>query len=125
MSPDPRRGYARFSLGVLVVLAAMALWVAAGHGFPGGSILRRTTGAEGPTGGLTTAMRRVLRGDVAGGAALHNAAPWVFAYLLAQLGWRGLVVWRRPDPTRLWVVDLIVSLGLFAAVIYLPWWLRG
>ena len=119
-----RRGYARFSLVVLVVLAAMAAWVAAGHGFPGGSILRRTTGIEGPTGGLTTAMRRLLRGDLVGGAARHRAALWMFVYLVTQLGWRAFVVWRRPDPTRLWVIDLVVSLLLFAAAIYVPWWTR-
>lgn len=119
-----RRGYARFSLGVLIVLVVMAAWVAAGHGFPGGSILRRATGQEGPTGGLTTAMRRLLRGDLAGGAARHPAAPWVFAYLIAQLSWRAVVVWRRPEPARLWLLDLSLSLGSFAATIYLPWWTR-
>ena len=119
-----RASYARFSLGVLLVLVVMAGWVAAGHGFPGGSILRRTTGAEGPTGGLTTAMRAMLRGDFAIGAARHDAAPVVLAYLVAQLGWRGVVVWRRPDPRRLWVIDLVASLLLFAAAIYVPWLLR-
>jgi hypothetical protein len=118
-----RAGYARFSLGVLLVLAVMAGWVALGHGFPGGSALRRATGEEGPTGGLTTAMRMMLRGHWAAGRARHAAAPWMFAYLLAQLAWRGLVVWRRPAPARLWVVDLVASLALFAAAIYGPWWL--
>ena len=118
--PDRGHGYARFSLGVLIVLAVMAAWVAAGHGVPGGSILRRTTGREGRTGGLTTAMRHMLRGDLAGGAARHPSAPWMFAYLIAQLGWRAFVVGRRPDPARLWVADLVASLVLFAAAIYLP-----
>ncbi len=119
-----RRGYARFSLVVLVVLVAMAAWVAAGYGFPGGSILRRTTGLEGPTGGLTTAMRRLLRGDFIGAAARHRAALWMFVYLITQIGWRAFIVWRRPDPTRLWIIDLVASLVLFAAAIYLPWWTR-
>jgi hypothetical protein len=118
------RGYARFSLGVLLVLGGMAAWVAAGHGFPGGSIYRRMTGAEGPTGGLTTAMRAMLRGDVADGAARHPAAPWMFAYLIAQLGWRAIVIVRRPSPDRLWVADLVASLVLFAAAIYVPWLVR-
>ena len=121
---DARRGYARFSLVVLVVLVAMAAWVAAGYGFPGGSVLRRATGFEGPTGGLTTAMRRLLRGDLVGGVARHRAAPWMFAYLIAQVGWRAFIVWHRPAPARLWIGDLVVSLTLFAAAIYLPWWTR-
>ncbi len=116
-----RRGYARFSLVVGLVLAGMALWVALGHGFPGGSALRRFTGEEGPTGGLTTAMRMMLRGDFAAGIRRHPAAGWMFAYLVAQLAWRAFVVWRRPDPTRLWVIDLALGLALFAAAIYLPW----
>lgn len=118
-----RRGYACFSAGVLVVLVAMSAWVATGHGFPGGSILRRTTGREGATGGLTTAMRSLLRGELAGGAARHRAAPWVLAFLVVQLGWRSAVAWRRPDPARLWIADLTLSLVLFAAAIWLPWWL--
>lgn len=119
-----RRGYARFSLVVLLVLGGMAAWVAAGQGFPGGSAYRRMTGAEGPTGGLTTAMRAMLRGGFADGAGRHPAAPWMFAYLLAQLGWRAIVIARRPCPDRLWVADLVASLLLFAAAIYIPWLAR-
>lgn len=103
----------------------MMAWVALGHGFPGGSILRRTTGREGPTGGLTTAMRAMLHGDFAAGRARHAAAPWMFAYTLGQLGWRGIVVLGRPRlPEYTWVIDLIASLVLFAAAIYIPWWTR-
>lgn len=119
-----RRGYAGFSLAVLLVLVAMSAWVAAGYGFPGGSIHRRMTGEEGPTGGLTTAMRAMLRGDFAAGAARHPAAPWMLAYLGAQLVWRAVLVVRRPHPDRLWVVDLVASVALFAAAIYLPWLMR-
>jgi hypothetical protein len=119
-----RRGYAWFCLCVLVVLGVMVAWVATGHGFPGGSIHRRMTGAEGPTGGLTRAMRSMLHADFEGGAARHAAAPWVFLYLIAQLGWRGFVVVRRPAPARLWIIDLVASMMLFAAAIYVPWWLR-
>jgi hypothetical protein len=116
-------GYATASAIILATLVIMAAWVAAGHGFPGGSILRRTTGQEGPTGGLTTAMRLCLRGDFARGAAHHRAAPWMFAFLCAQLAWRTVViVWRLPS--RLWVGDLIASVALFAAAIYVPWWTR-
>jgi len=117
-----RAGYARFSLIVGLVLLAMSAWVALGHGFPGGSAFRRVTGEEGPTGGLTTAMRMMLRGDLAAGARRHPAAPWMLAYLVGQLAWRGFVVWRRPRPDRLWIADLVVSLLLFAAAIYVPWW---
>ncbi|MDB4958234.1 MAG: hypothetical protein JWO36_5803 [Myxococcales bacterium] len=124
MTLADRRGYARFSLGIGIVLLAMTLWVAAGYGFPGGSVLRRTTGVEGPTGGLTTAMRAMLRGDFRGGYVRHHAAPWMFAYLIAQLAWRTIVVVRRPDPKRLWIVDLVASLTLFAAAIYVPWFTR-
>jgi len=119
-----RASYRRASLIVLVVLGGMAAWVAAGHGFPGGSVLRRTAGQEGPTGGLTTAMRAMLRGDLAAGMARHNAAAPVFAYLVAQLGWRALVAVRPPDPARVWVIDLVASLALFAAAIYVPWLCR-
>lgn len=119
------RGYAKVSLGIGVVLVGMAVWVAAGYGFPGGSVYRRVTGEEGPTGGLTTAMREMLRGDFAAGCARHRAAPWMLAYLLAQLAWRTFVVWRRPRlPERVWVIDLVASMGLFAAAIYIPWWTR-
>jgi hypothetical protein len=30
---------------------------------------------------------------------------------------------RPIDPARVWVADLVASLGLFAAAIYLPHWL--
>lgn len=119
-----RRGYRRASAIVLVALLVMALWVATGHGFPGGSVLRRTTGQEGPTGGLTTAMRAMLQGRFADGMARHGAALPMFAYLIAQVGWRAAVVARPPDPARLWVVDLVASLTLFAAAIYGPWLAR-
>jgi hypothetical protein len=66
-------------------------------------------------------MRSMLRGDFHAGHALHPAAPWMFAYLIAQLAWRAIVVARRPDPTRLWIIDLVASLALFAAAIYVPW----
>ena len=103
----------------------MSVWVAAGYGFPGGSVLRRTIGEEGPTGGLTTAMREMLRGNLAAGAARHAAAPWMFAYLIAQLVWRAIVVWRyRALPAWTWIADLIASLALFAAAIYVPWFAR-
>ncbi len=100
----------------------MAIWVALGHGFPGGSVLRRTTGHEGPTGGLTTAMRMVLRGDFGAGFARHRAAAPMSAFLGAQLIWRAIVIrWARRMPAHTWVVDLIASMLLFAAAIYLPW----
>jgi hypothetical protein len=119
-----RTRYGRVSLGVIIALLVMVAWVAAGHGFPGGSVLRRMTGQEGPTGGMTTAMRAMLRGDFAGGYARHHTAPWMFAFLVAQLVWRTIVIWRRLDPARLWIADLIVSLTLFAAAIYVPWFTR-
>jgi hypothetical protein len=107
------------------VLLAMMAWVALGHGFPGGSVMRRMTGQEGPTGGLTTAMRAMLRGDFAAGRARHGAAPWVFAYTMVQLVWRGVIVLARPRlAAQTWVVDLIASMTLFAACIYVPWWTR-
>lgn len=119
-----RRGYATFSLGVLLVLAIMAAWVATGHGFPGGSIYRRMTGAEGPTGGLTRAMRSMLHGNFAGGVERHPSAPWIFAYLIGQLSWRGFVLVRRPEPHPVWIIDLVASMVLFAAAIYVPYWRR-
>ncbi|MCX5741850.1 MAG: hypothetical protein NT062_05035 [Proteobacteria bacterium] len=106
----------------------MAIWVAAGYGFPGGSVWRRGTGQEGPTGGLTTAMRAMLRGQFAVGSARHAAAPFVFAFLVAQLAWRSLIVGVRAVSARLpasaWVVDLIASMVLFGAAIWVPWLTR-
>ena len=100
----------------------MAIWVALGHGFPGGSAYRRATGQEGPTGGLTTAMRMVLRGELAAGFARHRAAAPMGAFLAAQLLWRAIVVGLRPRlPATTWIIDLIASMVLFAAAIYLPW----
>jgi hypothetical protein len=103
----------------------MTLWVALGYGFPGGSLHRRLTGEEGPTGGLTTAVRHLLHGEVELGLSQHPAAMWILLYLLAQLLWRGLAFRFRPDPKGIWVVDLVVSLVLFAGAIYVPWWTRS
>lgn len=124
MADARRRGYFIASAAVLVTLVIMALWVRAGHGFPGGSVLRRTTGEEGPTGRLTRAMKAMLRGRFAEGRAQNPAAPWMFAYLIGQLGWRAALLWWRPLPGRIWIADLIASLALFAAAIYIPWWTR-
>lgn len=118
-----RAGYRLASVVVLVILLALVAWVATGHGLPGGSSWRRATGQEGPTGGLTTAMRIILRGDVAAGVARHPAALPIFLFLVAQLGWRAAMAVRPIDPARVWVADLVASLGLFAAAIYLPHWL--
>jgi hypothetical protein len=57
--------------------------------------------------------------------SLHPSALWVLLFLAAQLLWRAAAFWLRPDPRKIWVADLIVSLLGFAAVIYVPWWLRG
>jgi uncharacterized membrane protein len=115
-------GYAKASLAILAILLGMALWVALGHGFPGGSAYRRATGHEGPTGGLTTAMRMVLHGQFAAGFGRHRAAAPVSAYLAAQLIWRAIIVVVRPRlPARTWIVDLVASLVLFAAAIWVPW----
>ena len=121
-----RSGYSKFSFGVLIALSAMIIWVAAGYGFPGGSVFRRIVGQEGPTGGLTTAMREVLRGRFSAGFARQRAAPWVSACLIGQIGWRVVVVckWSPNWPKRIWIVDLVVSLLSFAAAIWLPWWSR-
>lgn len=119
-----RAGYRLASAIVLVTLLALVAWVAAGHGLPGGSSWRRATGQEGPTGGLTTAMRALLRGDLAAGVARHPAALPIFLFLVAQLLWRAALTVRPVDPARVWVADLVASLGLFAAAIYLPYWLR-
>ena len=124
MADARRRGYVIASAVVGGTLIGMALWVRAGHGFPGGSVLRRTTGEEGPTGHLTRAMKAMLRGNLAEGRAQNAAAPWMFAYLLAQIAWRGVLVAWRPLPDRIWLADLIASLLLFAAAIYIPWWTR-
>jgi hypothetical protein len=101
----------------------MAAWVAAGHGFPGGSILRRTTGQEGPTGGLTGTMRMCLHGNFMLAERRHPGTLWMFAFLVAQLAWRAVVCAARL-PAKLWVGDLVISFVLFAAIIYIPWWLR-
>jgi hypothetical protein len=84
------------------------------------------TGQEGPTGGLTTAMRFMLHGDFAEGASRHRATVWVFAFLCAQLAWRSFVVLVRPKlpMPRTWIADLIISFALFGAAIYIPWWTR-
>ncbi|MEZ4403053.1 MAG: DUF2752 domain-containing protein [Kofleriaceae bacterium] len=108
---------------VLAALAIMTAWVALGHGFPGGSVWRRATGREGPTGGLTTAMRSMVRGDLAAGVARHPAAAPMFAFLVAQVTWRAVMTTWPLDPRRVWVGDLVASLALFAAAIYLPTWL--
>jgi len=119
-----RRGYATANLVVGLALSTMTMWVASGRGFPGGSLHRRLTGEEGPTGGLTTAVRMMLHGDFELGYAQHRAAPWILLFLIAQLVWRGIAVFRRPDPSKIWVADLVVSVLLFAAAIYIPWLTR-
>lgn len=118
-----RAGYRPASVIVLCTLLAIVAWVAAGHGLPGGSSWRRATGQEGPTGGLTTAMRAILRGDLGAGLARHPAALPISLFLVAQLLWRAAMAVRPVDPARVWVADLVASLGLFAAAIYLPSWL--
>lgn len=118
-------GYARVNGAVWLSLSFMTAWVALGHGFPGGSLHRRLTGEEGMTGGLTTAVRHLLRGDFELGMSQHPAALWVLLYLVSQLLWRALALWLRPDPQKIWVLDLVASLVLFAAAIYVPWWTRG
>lgn len=119
------RGYRLACLIILVVLAALAIYVASGGGLPGGSFLRRKTGIEGPTGGLTTAMRAMLRGHFAQGAHRHAAAPFVFAFLALQLAYRAFVAVAAPRlPKSTWVVDLIASFALFGAAIYVPWFAR-
>ena len=57
---------------------------------------------------------------------LTPATVWVFAFLCAQLAWRGFVVIVRPKlpMPRTWIADLIVSFALFGAAIYIPWWTR-
>lgn len=114
-------GYVLASAVVLSVLVVLSVWVGLGHGFPGGSVLRRGTGLEGPTGGLTTAMRMMLRGDFAQGAARHPAAAAMLAYLGSQIGWRTCVVLWRPAAPRVWSIDLTLSLVLLGGVIYVPW----
>lgn len=120
-SEAPRnQGYLFAHAAVIIVLALACAWVMAGQGFPGGSLLRRGTGQEGLTGGLTTAMRSVLRGDWLVGFARHRCAAPVTLVLLAQFCWRGLAL-LRPPPSRWWPIDLAVSLVAFALAIYLPW----
>ncbi len=121
----PRLAYSKVNATIGLSLTLMSLWVALGHGFPGGSLHRRLTGEEGPTGGLTTAVRHLLHGDFELGMAQHSAAVWVVLYLLAQLTWRAAALWLRPAPKNVWVIDLVVSLVLFAAAIYVPWWTRS
>lgn len=117
------RGYRLACLIVGVALLAIAGYVAAGYGVPGGSIYRRMTGREGPTGGLTTAMRAMLHGHFAAGARRHPSAPYMFAYLCAQVGYRAVVVIGRPRLADwAWLADLIGSLLVFAAAIYVPYW---
>lgn len=125
MGTDPKRGYARFNLAIWISLSFMTLWVALGYGFPGGSLHRRLTGEEGPTGGLTTAVRHILHGDFDLGMSKHPAALWIVIYLAGQLLWRGMALRIRPAPQKIWVVDLVVSILLFGAAIYIPWWTRS
>jgi hypothetical protein len=123
------RGYRLACLIILGALVALCIYVAAGYGLPGGSIYRRMTGREGPTGGLTTAMRFMLRGELSRGARAHAAAPFVFAWLVLQVVFRALVllVYRKPEarsPRPYWLIDVIGSILLFAAAIYIPWLAR-
>lgn len=117
------RGYWLASAIILATLVAIAAWVATGHGLPGGSLWRRATGQEGPTGGLTTAMRAMLHGRFAEGMARHPAALPMSLYLLGQITWRGGLLTWRPAARAWWPYDLAGSLALFAAAIYLPYWL--
>jgi hypothetical protein len=119
-SKHSRTGYAQANAIVAMLIVVACSWVALGYGFPGGSLYRRLTGAEGLTGGLTTAMRKLLRGDISDGIHRHRCALWLSLFLLAQLSWRGFAAFRNIKAGRIWVADLTISLVIFAAVIYLP-----
>jgi hypothetical protein len=77
--------------------------------------------------GLTRSAHSLLNGRLLQSAAYHPLGPVLAAWLLAELGRRGLARWRgRPDPGWWfrgdWVPWLLAGLAVFMLLRNLPWW---